>query len=123
MPAPLAYHPFKPQARLYQPKRQPLMEIAPSMAPRRGVPAMKSFQIPLDPSMSLESVAHYLPVPPKYDDLGAHVGRIPTPEIFKKAAKREFVSREMDDMEEMFPDLPNVSHPHPVGVFTHSNGC
>lgn len=71
---------------------------------------MGSFQIPLDPSMSLESVAHYLPVPPKYDDGGAHVGRIPTPEIFKKAAKSPFVKREMDNMDEIFPDLPSVSH-------------
>ena len=114
MPAPLRLHPFRPQTRGgHQPQnRKPLKEVDPNTVhnvPRRGVPKMGSYQIPLDPSMSLESVAHYLPVPPQYDDMGAHVGRIPTPEIFKKASKSSFFKREVENTDEIFPDLPKVS--------------
>lgn len=110
MPAPLAFHPFKPQDRGHRPQhRKPLAEIHPNIAPRRGVPQMGTFQIPLDPSISLDSVEQYFSKQPQYDDGGARLGRIPTPDIFKKAAKSAFVRRDMDNMDEVFPDFPSVS--------------
>ncbi|EME44253.1 hypothetical protein DOTSEDRAFT_24324 [Dothistroma septosporum NZE10] len=108
MPAPLAMHPFKAQGHLQRPvPRKPLTAIAPTAKWRRGVPAMRSTQIPLDAAMSLDSVAQYLPVPPKYDDGGAHLGRIPTPDLFKKPKKRLPAEQKMEDMDEIFPDLPS----------------